>query len=273
MSDLLGVRPRIWFVGETRLRRDELRDFLAWNQTPNWSTVAPSDGEELGEFGGRLCYQALDGNDVAQADRKNPNITRVREGNAVYLANLEAQMHGSVLEHTFTNWIISASRVVSHELARHRVGTSFSQESGRYVRTKGAFDIYQPDIISNNSEAAAIWAEGLNYLEHLRDRLVTAVDLHNPDLPFGVKKALTSAIRRLAPEGRQTALLWGANLRALRFIIPERTAPGAEIEIRWVFAQIAERVIEHYPNIFAQDLIREPQPDGPDWYRFKYRKV
>lgn len=42
---------------------------------------------------------------------------------------------GSVIEHHVTNWIFAdVSRVFTHELVRHRVGTAFSQESLRYVR-------------------------------------------------------------------------------------------------------------------------------------------
>ena len=269
----MSVKPRVWMIGATQLYHDALWDFLCFNSTPKWYTDAPSDGEYLIEFAGRLCYQALDGNDVDQADRKNPNITRVREGNDVYIANLESQLHGSVLEHVTVNFIIAASRVVTHELARHRVGTAFSQESGRFVRTKGPWDIYQPDLIAENSRASQIWAEALLTLEEVRDKMVKAVELDNPQLPFPVKKALTSALRRLAPEGRQTVLVWSANLRALRHIIPDRTSPGAEVEIREVFAHIAEMMLKAYPNVFAQDLIREPQPSGPDWYRFEHRKV
>ena len=265
--------PRVWMIGETRLDHRALFKFLEFNGTPKWHTDAPTDGERLIEFAGRLCYQALDGNDTPQDDRKNPNITRVREGNAVYIANLEAQLHGSVLEHVTVNFIISASRVVTHELARHRVGVGISQESGRFVRTQGPWDIYRPEAVEAVPEAVAIWDEALDYLSGVRDRLVKALELDDTKLPFPAKKALTSAIRRLAPEGRQTALVWSANLRALRHIIAERTAPGAEIEIRHLFAAIAELVIARYPNVFQQDLIREPQPDGPDWYRFEHRKV
>ena len=48
-------------------------------------------------------------------------------------------------------------------------------------------------------------------------------------VPFHVKKEVTSALRRLAPTGLSTDILWTANARTLRHVIEMRTAPGAEV--------------------------------------------
>ena len=105
--------PKVFVIGETALRFAELWSFLEYNGTPDWFSDAASDGEYLIEFAGRGCYQAFD-------TEKNPNITRIRQGNGVYIANLINQKHGSVLEHVHVNFVLVASRVVTHELARHR---------------------------------------------------------------------------------------------------------------------------------------------------------
>jgi thymidylate synthase (FAD) len=65
----------------------------------------------------------------------NPNVSRVRTDSAQYLGNVVRSQHGSVLEHAnFTFVLHNVSRVLTHELIRHRAGSAFSQESLRYVR-------------------------------------------------------------------------------------------------------------------------------------------
>ncbi len=58
-------------------------------------------------------------------------------------------------------------------------------------------------------------------------------------VPFHVKKEVTSALRRLAPTGLSTDIVWTANARTLRHVIEMRTAEGAEEELRLVFDKIA----------------------------------
>ena len=43
-------------------------------------------------------------------------------------------------------------------------------------------------------------------------------------MPFHVKKEVTSALRRLAPIGLSTDIIWTANARTLRHVIEMRTA-------------------------------------------------
>ncbi len=261
----MTVKPKVFLIGETKLRHDDLWKFLQANGTPTWSTSAPSDGEYLVETLGRLCYQAFDTD-------KNPNITRIREGNDNYIANLIKQMHGSVLEHVHLNFIIQASRVFTHELVRHR-HANVSQESGRFVRSDVPFDIYKPTEIADNPDANAIWDATVDYLSAARDKLVALFDLDNETIDFAFKKRLTSAIRRIAPEGRPTSIGWTANLRDLRFIIPERTSLGAEIEMREVFNQVGTITKFYYPHALA-DLTPQPAADcGPDVWTAEFRKV
>jgi thymidylate synthase (FAD) len=75
------------------------------------------------------------------------------------------------------------------------------------------------------------------------------------------KKRLTSAIRRILPDGLATNLIWSANHRTLRWVIEMRTDPSAEVEIRMVFDQIAQICTRDYPNIY-QDMVRKELPDG-----------
>ena len=80
------------------------------------------------EFGGRLCYRSWE-------PGLNPNVTKVRTDQDEYLRNILKQKHGSVLEHISYSFVFhNVSRVLTHELVRHRAGTAISQESMRFVR-------------------------------------------------------------------------------------------------------------------------------------------
>src|SRR3990167_5913195 len=77
------------------------------------------DGEKLVELSGRNCYRSFDVG-------INPNISKVRTNSQEYHANVLESAHGSVLEHaTCTFAFEDISRVVTHELVRHRAGTAF----------------------------------------------------------------------------------------------------------------------------------------------------
>ncbi len=69
-------------------------------------------------------------------------------------------------------------------------------------------------------------------------------------MPFAVKKEVTSALRRLAPLGLSTDIVWTANARTLRHVVEMRTAPGAEEELRLVFGAVAETMLREAPGLF-----------------------
>ena len=82
----------------------------------------------------------------------------------------------------------------------------------------------------------------LAIVEQLEEFQVSAakeLGIDEEGVPFHVKKEVTSALRRLAPIGLSTDILWTANARTLRHVIEMRTADGAEEELRLVFYEIA----------------------------------
>ena len=68
-----------------------------------------------------------------------------------------------------------------------------------------------------------------------RSSAAAELGIDEEGVPFHVKKEVTSALRRLAPIGLSTDIIWTANARTLRHVIEMRTAPGAEEELRLVF--------------------------------------
>lgn len=68
---------------------------------------------------------------------------------------------------------------------------------------------------------------------------------------FSMKKFYTSFMRRFAPEGVATGIIWSANIRTLRHTIALRTAESAEEEIRLVFDDVARIMVEQCPMAFS----------------------
>jgi thymidylate synthase (FAD) len=205
----------------------------------------PNPGELVVEFGGRACYRSWE-------PGLNPNVTKVRTDQREYFANILRSAHGSVLEHANYSFAIhNCSRVFTHELIRHRAGSAFSQESLRYVRLTDIGFRVPPALEPVREKVLSI----VEQLEEFQVQAAEQLGIDAEGVPFHVKKEVTSALRRLAPIGLSTDILWTANARTLRHVIEMRTAPGAEEELRLVFDQIARLMIGEAPGLF-QDFSR-----------------
>jgi thymidylate synthase (FAD) len=128
------------------------------------------------------------------------------------------------------------SRVFTHELVRHRAGVAISQESMRYVRLTD-LGVRIPDVLEPLREQVVSIVE---QLEEFQVEAAEVFGLDDEGVPFAYKKEVTSALRRLAPIGVSTGMVWTANIRTLRHVIDMRTSPGAEEEIRIVFKRGSE---------------------------------
>jgi thymidylate synthase ThyX len=157
----------------------------------------------------------------------------------------------------------------THEVVRHRAGTAISQESLRFVRLT-EIPIWLPPEIRENPEALAIVEEAVETSEKAQQRLAEVLEIEGR--PFHEKKVLTSAMRRVAPDGVATTLIWTANARTLRWVIEARTEPGAEVEIRLVFGKVAEIMTREAPNLFG-DFKPIPLPDGTSQWQPEHSKV
>ena len=237
------VEPQVFLIGESTVNKEGLSAFLTHLGAPEWSSNAPTDIELLTEVYGRACYKSF-------GTELNPNITRVRGSNESYISNILEKGDGSVLEHGVANFFFcDVSRVFTHELVRHRVGTAMSQESLRYVRLTD-LDWYAPICIQENAAAMTIFEKTMEGLSNLQKDLSELYELDTTN-DFNFKKQVTSAMRRIAPIGLATNIGWSCNMRTLRHVIEMRTDPGSEEEIRLVFSKVADIAIERWPNLFA----------------------
>ena len=157
----------------------------------------------------------------------------------------------------------------THEIVRHRAGTAISQESLRFVRLTEV-GMWVPPEIRDNPEALAIFEEAVAKTEEAQQRLAEVLGIEGR--PFHEKKVLTSAMRRVAPDGVATTIIWTANARTLRWVIEARTEPGAEVEIRMVFGKVADIMKKEAPHLFG-DFTPIPLPDGTCQWKPEHSKV
>ncbi len=245
--------PSVFLIARPALNLDGLRGYLADVGGESWLDMrldeaggAPNPGETLVEFGGRACYRSWE-------PGLNPNVTRIRTDQGAYFGNLIGSGHGSVLEHASYSFALrNVSRVFTHELVRHRAGSAFSQESLRYVRLTDIGYRVPPALEPIRDQVLSI----VEQLEEFQRTAAQELGIDAEGVPFHVKKEVTSALRRLAPIGLSTDIVWTANLRTLRHVIEMRTAEGAEEELRLVFDVIARLMQQEAPHIFA-DFTRD----------------
>ena len=258
------VEPKIYFIGSTQINDIEIDSFLHDIGADNFKSDAETDEEYLLEIAGRSCYRSFE-------PGLNKNVTKTREGNNQYLQNVVKQLHGSVFAHAYVNFIFhDVSRIFTHELVRHAIGSAFSQESLRFVRLDD-IKFWKPSVFNNDEFASQKCDEVVQYLENVQKELAVHFDLDNPEVPFHEKKEITSAMRRLAPEGLGTTIVWSCNFRTLRHVIEMRTDPAAEEEIRLVFGKVADIIISKYPAAFGDYTVEMVK--GLPHYKTVNRKI
>lgn len=264
--NLAGIHEMLMAIGMTMYQASD------WMEDNSPEKNECAHGEFLVEVAGRLCYKSF-------LPGMNANVTKVREGNDKYIANILSSKHGSVLEHAhvsvaFTN----VSRVFTHEIVRHRAGCAFSQESLRYVRLDN-LGCRTPSIFYDDTFLTGIYNQlgyngaGMSFAdwktrvqEETTDAFVKAFttseecyrtlcntfEIDNLK-DFNKKKALTSAFRRVAPIGLTTNIIVTANHRAWRHMIELRTGSGVEEEMIDVIGMVAAQMKTRYSNIY-QDM-------------------
>lgn len=243
------VTPRTFLIAETQLVRPGLNDYLSRTEQGMFMSdvvdhhtkrgVRDIDADILCSFAAKLCYSSL-------VPGRNPNLTSTRsiEDN---LRAVIAQGHHSVLEHIQLTFVTTdCSRVFTHELIRHRAGCAYSQSSGRYIRIDKLRIVLPPEIRDNFPDAVLMPL--LRMLEDVAQNVSSRFDW--PSLSFSEKKKLTSALRRLLPNGIANEIVWSCNLRALRHILQLRSSRHAEWEIRRVMSQVWSLVKDRYPLFF-----------------------
>ena len=238
------VEPEIFILTQTKIVQEGLDDYLEFIGASDWTTDAPSDVEAVPEIYGRICYRSFKAG-------LNPNVTKIREGNEVYLDNIIDVAHGSVTEHSIIGFIfVNVSRVFTHELVRHRVGVAISQESLRYVRLDN-IPLWMPTVFAQHGEISQKARQLVLQMEEFQRYVTDYFKLDDPSIKFKAKKEITSAMRRFVGDGVATSIGWSANIRTIRHVLELRTSPAAEEEMRLVFGKVGMLMMRRYPNLFS----------------------
>jgi thymidylate synthase (FAD) len=256
-----NVQPEVFLVARPEIDYPALAAYLQQVGGESWLERLDrgdlDDAQNLAEFAGKICYRAWE-------PGLNPNVSRVRNDHRKYLENILSSAHGSVLEHVSFSFVLhNVSRIFTHELVRHRPGTAVSQESMRFVRLAD-IPFWFPDWALADAELMKRSRALLEQMEEFQHWMTDHFGLDAGGVPFHEKKHKTSFMRRFAPDGVATGLLWTANIRTLRHTIEARTDQGAEEEIRLVFGMIGELMRAEAPVLFGDYEVQ----DGtwiPNW--------
>lgn len=147
--------------------------------------------------------------------------------------------HTAMIEHASITFKISeVSRVVTHELVRHRIA-AWAQRSQRYVNEAEPSYVI-PDVIAGNEAAKQIYIEQMDLAWKAYSKL--------QDLGF------TNQIARyVLPNATESTICMTANFRALRNFFKLRCSVRAQPEIRKLAYLMLEEAIKIAPSCF-EDL-------------------
>lgn len=186
------------------------------------------DPEAVVAAAARLCYS-----DRSAGELKDDfDRGEIRE----FLTKLISVGHLSPAEHaSFTFAIEGVSRVLSHQLVRHRIA-SYSQKSQRYVDEQD-FEYITPPSIATDPEAMDLYEAGMKDLQAAYRRLARLVPREDA--------------RYMLPNATETKLVCTFNARSLFNFFRLRCCQRAQWEIRELANKMRREVRQVAPTLFA----------------------
>jgi thymidylate synthase (FAD) len=176
----------------------------------------------------RLCYSPVGAAQLAEKmsnDAANSLVDKIA-----------AMGHLSTLEHvSFTFAIEGVSRVLTHQLVRHRIA-SYSQQSQRYVKEHD-FEYITPPTVAANPEATAKFTALMDHIRKTYDEL-TALGVHQEDARYCLANAT------------ETKIVVTMNARSLLHFFQLRCCTRAQWEIRRLAEAMLAEVRQVAPHIF-----------------------
>jgi thymidylate synthase (FAD) len=183
------------------------------------------DAESLIARAARTCYAS---NRLASEDR-----------DATLVHDCVRRGHESVLEHANATFEITGSRVLTHELVRHRIA-AYSQRSQRYVKENDdSFFFLPPEIAERADESARAVYDAA---------MTEAFRAYRELLARGVSKQIA---RYVLPNACLTTIVATWNFREIRHVVRLRAGKEAQPEFRAVASEVLRLMVEVAPNTFA----------------------
>ncbi len=188
-----------------------------------------TDVERAVATAARLCYAPVGASELMEtmSDEKVRSV----------LSTIMKGGHFSTLEHaTYTFAVDGVSRALTHQLVRHRIA-SFNQQSQRYVKFDNGFEHVEPETISENEEAHAVFQSVMEKCEEAYKNLVE----------LGVPK---EDARFVLPNAAETKIVITMNVRELLHFFELRCCNRAQWEIRALAHKMLELAKPTAPYIF-----------------------
>ena len=184
--------------------------------------------ERVVAMAARLCYSASGAEELAE---------RLDEASVRKMVRKMVKIgHGSTLEHaSFTFGIEGVSRVLTHQLVRHRIA-SYDQQSQRYVAAHG-FAYITPPSIAAQPEAKARYDKLIADIRAAYDEL-TALGIPKEDARYVLANAT------------ETKILVTMNARSLLHFFNLRCCLRAQWEIREMANLMLAEVKKVAPTLF-----------------------
>lgn len=223
--------------------------------------------EKLVAAAAKLCYSKSGAGDLL--DHLDDSSV------AGFLEKLMSLGHDSPLEHmSFTFAVEGVSRVLTHQLVRHRMA-SYSQQSQRYVKLE-QFEYVIPPAIQAVPKAKALFIQAMEEDQAAYNKLVEILesDLYEGLLLKGLseKKARAQAektaiedARYVFPNACETKIVLTMNARGLINFFEHRCCERAQWEIRALAVEMLKQVRTVAPLVFKEvgpKCLIGPCPEG-----------
>ena len=210
--------------------------------------------EKIVASAAKLCYSQSGVEDIKE------NLSD--EATQNFLKMLMDLGHMSTVEHiSFTFAIEGVSRVLTHQLVRHRLA-SYSQQSQRYVKLD-QFEYIIPPAIEANEDAKSIFIEAMEKDQEYYNKITDILydDYYDSFVKGGMddknakknatKKAIEDA-RFVFPNACETKILVTMNARSLINFFNHRCCERAQWEIRDMALLMLKEVKKVAPSIFSK---------------------
>lgn len=205
----------------------------------NWTP----DPERTVALSARLCYSSA-GIKELQEKLETADVERLLE-------MVTSRGHHSVLEHaSFTFGVEGVSRVLTHQLVRHRLA-SYSQQSQRYVKAE-EFGYIVPPSVAANGEALRVFRQAMGQARKAYSTLL-GMGIHREDC------------RYVIPQGVETKIVVTMNARELLHFFELRCCERAQWEIRNLAKEMLGQCRRVAPLIFRRaGPVCETRGDCPE---------
>ncbi|GAU79708.1 FAD-dependent thymidylate synthase [Fusibacter sp. 3D3] len=212
------------------------------------------DIEKVIASAAKLCYSQVGVEELSQA-------MEMEQANA-FLEKLMTFGHYSPLEHaSFTFAVEGVSRVLTHQLVRHRIA-SYSQQSQRYVKLD-QFEYIMPPAIEANEAAKALFVKAMQSDQETYNQLTALLEAtlmeNYMHMGMGEKKARAAAEKKAIEDARfvfpnacETKIVLTMNLRSLHNFFEHRCCERAQWEIRALAIEMLRQVKAVAPTLFEK---------------------